>query len=330
MRILIARTDSIGDVMLTLPLCGFLKKTLPEVEIYFLGKSYTEAIITSCTFVDHFLNWDNFAKNPPKAAEALKRENIDAAVLVYPDKLVAKVLAAAEIPKRIGTSHRFFNWLYCNIRPNFTRKNSNLHESELNFSLLEPLFDGNFKRPKLHDMHTYVGFEPKFTLPEWVLLKLELNKQKPLVILHPKSKGSAVEWGLPQFKALAEALSTEFFVVITGTKEEGALIGDVFTHLPVENFTGKLSLPEFIALIEKSEALVAASTGPLHIASALHKKAIGLYAPLQPIHPGRWAPIGENAIALTSKPGCDACKKPKDCNCVKDIRIETIIDTIKA
>ena len=34
---------------------------------------------------------------------------------------------------------------------------------------------------------------------------------------------------------------------------------------------------------------------PLHIASALGRKVIGLYSPAQPIHPGRWMPVGSQA-----------------------------------
>jgi heptosyltransferase-3 len=65
-------------------------------------------------------------------------------------------------------------------------------------------------------------------------------------------------------------------------------------HPEVINLTGKLSLQQFIAFINHCDVLIAASTGPLHIASALGKKAIGLFAPMRPIHPGRWKPIGVN------------------------------------
>jgi ADP-heptose:LPS heptosyltransferase len=44
--------------------------------------------------------------------------------------------------------------------------------------------------------------------------------------------------------------------------------------------------------------LVAASTGPLHIASAVGIHAIGLYPSKRPMHPGRWMPLGGNASYL--------------------------------
>ena len=44
-RIMIVRTDSIGDVMLTLPMAFYIKQTFPNAELFFLGKSYTKDII---------------------------------------------------------------------------------------------------------------------------------------------------------------------------------------------------------------------------------------------------------------------------------------------
>ena len=54
----IARTDSIGDVIVTLPLCGFIKKHSPNTRIVCIGRSYTQAIVEAGPFVDEFVNFD--------------------------------------------------------------------------------------------------------------------------------------------------------------------------------------------------------------------------------------------------------------------------------
>ena len=58
MKIILSRTDNLGDVILTLPMAGVLKQHFPGVHIVFLGKSYTRPLIDACEFVDEFLNWD--------------------------------------------------------------------------------------------------------------------------------------------------------------------------------------------------------------------------------------------------------------------------------
>ena len=51
-NIIISRTDNLGDVMLTLPLAGYIKSIVPEAKIYFLGKSYTRSVIEASRFID--------------------------------------------------------------------------------------------------------------------------------------------------------------------------------------------------------------------------------------------------------------------------------------
>ncbi len=93
----------------------------------------------------------------------------------------------------------------------------------------------------------------------------------------------------------------------------------------VINLTGQLSLDELISFIGNTDGLVAASTGPLHIAAALGKKAIGIYAPMRPIHPGRWAPIGEHASYLVWDKACNNCRKSFDCECIRSITPEDVV-----
>lgn len=58
-RIIVSRTDNVGDVVLALPMVGILREHLPSSDILFLGRSYTRAVIESCEHVDGFLNWDD-------------------------------------------------------------------------------------------------------------------------------------------------------------------------------------------------------------------------------------------------------------------------------
>jgi ADP-heptose:LPS heptosyltransferase len=75
--IAISRTDSIGDVIVTLPLCGFIKKYSPNTHITFIGRSYTQAIAEYCPFVDEFVNFDK------RTEISLK---VEACVFAFPDK----------------------------------------------------------------------------------------------------------------------------------------------------------------------------------------------------------------------------------------------------
>ncbi|MGA0434059.1 MAG: glycosyltransferase family 9 protein, partial [Flavobacteriales bacterium] len=63
---------------------------------------------------------------------------------------------------------------------------------------------------------------------------------------------------------------------------------------------GKLDLSELISLIQACDGLVAASTGPLHLAAGLGIASVGLFANEAPIWAERWHPVGANARWLSS------------------------------
>ncbi len=54
-RVLVCRTDNIGDVVLTLPLAGYLKQHVPGVQVDFLVRDYAAPAVRKCSFVDNVL-----------------------------------------------------------------------------------------------------------------------------------------------------------------------------------------------------------------------------------------------------------------------------------
>lgn len=318
MKIAISRTDNIGDVMLSLPMAGLLKQVMPNATIAWIGKTYTRDLIAACRHVDEFYDIGELTANP----DLLRNARPDAIVHVFPHRKLTQIAAKAHIPLRIGTSHRWFHWLYCNRLVHLGRKNSPLHEAQLNIRLLKPLLGKDLIVP-LQEIAGLYGFSapnlPIAHLPE-----------KPFVILHPKSKGSAREWPVADYLNLAQLLEKQRIdCAVTGTAAEGDNIRqscpELLRQANVHDFTGKLSLAQLIALIEKSSGLVACSTGPLHIAAALGKPAIGIYPPMRPIHPGRWAPVGTRAEVLVLNKNCQACKRSGNCACIAAIRPDSVL-----
>ncbi|WP_133271635.1 glycosyltransferase family 9 protein [Hymenobacter radiodurans] len=137
---LVSRTDAIGDVVLTLPVCGQLKRLFPACRVVLIGRTYTQAVAESCPQVDGFINVDELLEKPPSAqVELLKAEGATAILHVSPNKAVARLAQQADIPVRIGTRNRWFHWLTCNRLVALSRRHSPLHEAQLNLRLLGPL-----------------------------------------------------------------------------------------------------------------------------------------------------------------------------------------------
>ncbi len=327
-RILISRTDGIGDVVLTLPVAAFLKKKYPDSAVLFLGNSYTKPVVDACCHVDQFVGWDSMCG----LDEASQRKtfgdlNVDAIIHVFPNRQIARLAKQANIPIRIGTRSRFHHLLYCNRLVPLSRKNSPFHEAQLNLKLLAPL--DIHESPALDELQGSFGLTRVKQLPQE--LKNLIKPQMAAVILHPSSKGSAREWGLDRFSELVALLPVDRFqIFVTGSSAEGRSMRNFLSqnHARITDLTGKLSLAELISFIGSCDALVAASTGPLHIAAALDKVAIGIYAPLKPIWPRRWAPIGRRAHVLVADRACNDCRHGGPCDCMRSIPARNVADIL--
>ncbi len=327
-KIIISRTDSIGDVILTLPMASFIKKKYPSSQIIFLGNSYTKDIILCSSNIDLFIDcMEIFQRTPSSRIELFRNLKADAIVHVFPRKEIAQLAWQSKIPIRIGTTGRFYHYLYCNKLVPLTRRRSSLHEAQLNIKLLQPF--NIFSNVSLNEIGNNYGFIcPVFQSSPG---KDYIDKTRFNLIIHPKSKGSSREWGTANFSELIRLLPTDRFkIFITGTQDEGLLIkNELIDPFPqVNDMTGKFSLKELIGFIKAADGVVAASTGPLHIAAALGKFALGLYPPIRPMNPQRWAPTGPKAEFLVLEKKCNKCRRKNHCDCIEGISPQIVKNKI--
>lgn len=328
-RVIISRTDSIGDVLLTLPICAWIKSTYPTATILFLGKGYTKSVVECYDLVDEFIDWKDM-ENQPKVEqiEGFRSLNADAIIHVFPNKDIASLAKKVRIPVRVGTSHRSYHLLTCTHRPNFTRKRSNLHESQLNHELLRPF--GLKEIPSLEGITKAIEHfnAPNVPLPDF--LSKELQNAGKSIILHPKSQGSAREWPMEKYIELTEELIKQNFTVFfTGTEAEGeAFRSEIPDHPNVIDTTGQLTLNELIVFVSKVDFLLACSTGPLHIAGFLGINTIGFFVDKRPIHPGRWKALGPNVSILVSKEEGADSKKKDDTDAIARISVNDVLKSL--
>jgi heptosyltransferase III len=309
-------------------MAGALKKRFPECRVVFLGRKYTRDVISLSTHVDKVLVDDDLGgRGVTRRRDQLKKEKADIILHVFPRRDIARDAFLSRIPHRVGTRSRWYHWIFCNHLMRLPRRSSRLHEAQLNLKMLRFLdMPVDYAMEDIRKLYGFTKIPP--LREEFAAL---LHPGRVNVILHPLSKGSAAEWGLPNFSALLVLLPAEKYkVFVSGTREDGLRLRGFFeANQGAHDITGLMDLSQFIAFISRADVLVAASTGPLHIAAALGVKAVGLYSARRPIFPARWAPIGERAHAIVHDTDCAVCSAGKTCDCVSSIAPERVLNLIE-
>lgn len=297
-HVVVSRNDAVGDIILALPVCGLIKEYYPSCQVSVLGRTYTRDIALSSAFVDEFINEDDWKGcHQQDVAATLSKLGIDTIIFLRPDKRLAQLAQLAGIKTRVGTFNRIFHWFTCNKLVWLSRKNSFLHEAQLNIKLLEAI--GINKRLELPQIPDYYGLKKPLPLKKKYTDLLDRSRFN--LIIHPKSNGNSLEWSLEHFSELIRLLSPERFkIFITGSEKEREQLRPWLVNQEryVTDVTGFFSLQEFISFISMSDGLLAASTGPLHIAAALGIHSLGLYTDIRTKEAFRWGPIGKKAEFL--------------------------------
>lgn len=341
-RILVTCPHNLGDFIAKLPLIRLLKTNKPGCEVVLCCRGYVKELVQSVQEVDQMVDFEQlFSQEEDKIVEALKELNIDTVIhlLSQQKSMGPDVLGYAKqagITNRVGNLNKsaFSFWMKRNehhITHNLCSKRiiEGMHEFQWNLTPLK-----------------FFGIKNSYSLDSFSdLLKVEIHEEKSSpylskerfnLILHPGSHGNAKEWPEFKFRELIDLLDEKKFqVLITGSKEEALKYKGL--DLKKENLhflMGQFSLGEFISFIHQCDGIVAASTGPIHIASLSSTHILGLFPKQKRIGAGIWGPLGENASYIESPGICSACEKkltdfnPNLCTCMEAIEATEVQNRI--
>lgn len=291
-RILVSRTDRLGDLILALPLVETLKARYPECRVDVISSLYASPILENNPRIGGILRVQNdqLQVSKPYKKELLqkiKKGKYKAVIALYPDRLIASLFYKAGIPYRLGTAGRFHS-VFFNVHLFHSRKSNQKHESQYNLDYLRFFQDGPV-------METPMVYPTEKEMRNSKRILGEVGVEPPFVVLHPGSGGSADRWPLEKFMDLYSLLQgSGYEVVLSGSDQEGEMIEDVAKDrgANVKKITGETDLRTLAAVLSQASVVVANSTGPLHLAVAVGTKVVGLYPSKQIMSPIRWGPLG--------------------------------------
>jgi len=326
-RLLVVRTDRLGDVVLSLPVISALRRTFPGAHVAVLVHPSVVELVEDHPDLDAVLidggecSWMEWMRLVRK----LRKERFDAALLLHPTLRLAAALAAARIRIRVGTGYRFYSFLF-NRRVFEHRKRSIKHEAEYNLSLAR-ILGADISRVVFR---LNIAGSARKTVDAFLRERLK-RRSRPLVVLHPGSRKSALDWPIDAFTRLADKLVREAHasIVVSGGPQERDMAERMAAAISTKAISaaGRFNLKELRALFQRADLFISNSTGPLHLARAAGTEVIGLYPPLRPASHRRWGPYGRNdSVLVPDLPECRRCRGRRcpEWNCMRRISVDAV------
>lgn len=319
-RLLIVGPGGLGDTVLALPLLRRLQQSSPATRITWVGKRAYAGIVAAMGVAGFEAGEDYPAAFDPARFDAIL------AIGDLGAEFFGGIERLARVPLRIGMAAarqrpRWANhvvWTSVFGRPR--------HEAQRLLRLLRPFgaggVDGSAER----------GRAATLTAPA---AALPLDLPASPVVLHPYSMGHAREWPEAHWRALAGQLAASRCpVVFTGSPAEGVRFAAAWPPIErpagVHDAFGRLDLAQLAALLGRARAVVACSTGPLHLAAALGTPALGLYVPRKGLGVERWAALGPQALSVQVDRHCRRGCQNGACPCIAALDPGTIARALPA
>lgn len=331
-NILVVRTDRIGDVVLSLPLAGIIKKRYSDCRVTFLVRKYTSDVVTNHPYIDDviILSENDNRILIRENISILKKKKFDTAIIVHPSFRIALILFLSGIKTSIGIAYRWYSFLF-NKKVFEHRKNAKKHELEYNVSLLNKI--GIDEQPSPNNVSFDLNVDAdNLEIVQSKLMDSWVDLDKPIVILHPGSGGSAVDLPVEKMAMIVKDLSANnnINLLITGTEDEHKLCESISSGTDAKNLAGMFDLLQMISLISLCRVFISNSTGPLHIAAALGKLVVGFYPKIITCSKERWGPYTTKKIVYLPEIECSNCTR-EQCerlNCMNSIDISKVTNEV--
>lgn len=354
-RVLVVRLSAVGDVLHALPAVHALAAARPDVEIDWLVEDRAAALVEghpdlATVHVVPRARWRRTLRRPlsvpgtlldvARFVGRLLRRRYDAVVDLQGNLKSGLWAAVAGAPVRVGLASgeaREANGFFVNRRvavPAGVRHRVERALRVVGVVAGAPLpFAGGGVAPVAADGDAAA----------WVARALEGRGlgTRGFVVLHPGTSrfGAFKRWPTDRFAALAARVvrETGAAVVLTGAPGEEPLVDAVAAAAGVPT-TGLVTpnLATLAALLARARFVVAADTGPLHLAAGLGVPVVGLFGPKDaavygPYGAGPDGTAGPLPVIVRDDVGCRPCavRWCPDPVCMSGIEVDEVFARVR-
>ncbi|WGW12264.1 glycosyltransferase family 9 protein [Saxibacter everestensis] len=330
-RVLVARLDSVGDVLLAGPA---VRAIAAEAEVVMLAGPQGSGAAALLPGVENVISWASpwiVDPAPPVDApsiEDLHRQMVDArideAVILtsfHQSPLpLALLLRLSGVDRITGASTDFAGSLLdVRLKPG---EDFPEDQPEAERALCIAAAAG-FRLPAGDPGKLAVRADPAATA---------LTGTDPYIVVHPGAAVPARAWP-PEHHAAAVTLLSQagYRVLVTGGPGETAITAQVAGSYATD-LGGQTDLRTLAAVLAGASAIVVGNTGPAHLAAAVGTPVVSLFAPVVPAI--RWAPYGVPTVLLGDQQAACRNTRARQCPvpghpCLSSVRPVRVLEAVR-
>lgn len=328
-KILIVRTDRIGDVILSTPTIKNIRVYFPDAHIAFMCNPQTRDIIEGNPYVDEVIVYDKKRTHKSlwasiRFALRLRKKNFDWVFILHPTNRVHIITFFAGIPVRIGWDKKM-GWLLTK-RVCHTKQQGLKHELEYTLDMLRVM------DIPVMDKLMYFPLRDSTERDIKALLAQKRLQEKKFIVMHPSASCPSKQWPQEYFSELIRLLrdKTSLDIVIITAESEKQNAEHIIKENDLVDLRGLLDISALGSLLKRAALLISNDSGPVHVACALNTPVIAIFGRSDPgLSPRRWRPLGENAFYFHKYVDCPECLAhncTKGFLCLKEIRPREVFE----
>ena len=292
-KIIISRTDKIGDLILSIPSFYMVRKMYPDSEIIILVKTYSYDIVKNIPYVDRIIKIEDYTRK--ELLEKIAYFKADTFISLYDDEFISQLALNSKAKVRIGPRSKLKSFFVYNKGVIQKRSKSIKNEAEYNLDLIKRMDKKLFEEK--YEINTSIYLEEKNREVADKYYKQNKIFGKTLIV-NPFTGGSAKNITDIQYiellKKILFVMPSLTIILITHISQEER-VEKMLTEIGrkrVYTFSNGGDLLNTAAIIEKGNLYLGASTGPTHIAGSLKKLIVGIYPVKKTQSITRWGVFG--------------------------------------
>ena len=301
MRILLSRTDRIGDLILSTPAIATVRASFPNAHVAIVTSEYNRVVMDRNDDVDELIVMPNAAR-PQTMAHRLR--GYDVAVALAPRAVDLKLVGATRAPLRVGYTYER-RWI--------ARLTARMYVNRLMISEADPeLCDREPHRIVRHEVVQLLDLVALAGASQRVWrLRLDLTDAdraaardlpRDPIVLHLGRRWFSNGSTLGGTIAIVERLSQFAPVVITCARDCEDVADAFEASGAVSRLLRALPFHEWAAVFERGRVVVTVDTGATHVASAVHRPTVVAFEHRYfRLNSQEWSPYGVPHV-LVRKP----------------------------